>query len=79
MPIHMGIRCETCGRVHFVATSRGIYLSRTAGRIYKLACKAPCPEVRKFRKESMRPFRVSDDVFRRGYAEEGEYELVQAD
>jgi hypothetical protein len=24
----------------------------------------------------MRPYRVSDDVFGRGYAEEGEYEIV---
>jgi hypothetical protein len=25
----------------------------------------------------MHPYRVSDEVFKRGYAEEGEYELVQ--
>jgi hypothetical protein len=25
-----------------------------------------------FRKEAMRPYRVSDDVFKGGYAEEGE-------
>jgi hypothetical protein len=47
--------------------------------MYRLTCKPPCPETREFRKEGMHPYRVSDDVFRRGYAEEGEYELVQRD
>ena len=45
--------------------------------MYRLNSKPPCPEVREFRKEGMRPYRVSDDMFQRGYAEEGEYELVQ--
>jgi hypothetical protein len=79
MPIHMGVMCEACGKVHFVATSRGIQLSRTAEGMYRLTCKPPCPETREFRKEGMHPYRVSDDVFKRGYAEEGEYELVKRD
>jgi hypothetical protein len=78
MPIHMGIMCEACRRVHFIATSPGIQLSRTTEGIYKLVCKPPCPEVREFRKEGMCPYRVPDDVFRRGYADEGEYELIEA-
>jgi len=77
MPIHMGIMCDKCRKVHFIGTSSGIQLSRTAERMYLLTCRFPCPEKREFRKESMRPYRVSDDVFRRGYAEEGEYEIVQ--
>jgi len=32
--------------------------------------------MKEFRKEGMRPYRVADEVFRRGYASEGEYELV---
>jgi hypothetical protein len=44
--------------------------------MYRLNCKSPCRQVREFRKEAMQPYRVSDDVFGRGYAEEGEYELV---
>jgi hypothetical protein len=77
MPVHMGVMCEACGKVHFVATSRGIQLSRTVEGMYRLTCNPPCPETREFRKEGMHPYRVSDDVFKRGYAEEGEYELVQ--
>jgi len=76
MPIHMGIICDKCRKVHFIGTSSGIQLSRTAG-MYLLTCRFPCPEKREFRKESMRPYRVADDVFRRGYAEESEYEIVQ--
>jgi hypothetical protein len=77
MPIHMGIMCDACRTVHFIATSPGIQLSRTTEGIYRLTCKPPCPEVREFRKEGMRPYRVSEDAFGRGYAREGEYELVQ--
>lgn len=77
MPIHMGVMCDKCRKVHFIGTSSGIQLSRTAEGMYRLNCAAPCSEVRDFRKESMRPYRVLDDVFGRGYAEEGEYETVQ--
>jgi hypothetical protein len=77
MPIHMGIMCEACGVVHFVATSPGIKLSERVEGMYWLTCKAPCPEAKMFRKEAMRPYRVGDDMFNRGYAEEGEYELVE--
>jgi hypothetical protein len=77
MPIHMGVMCDKCGTVHFIASSSGIQVSRTAKGMYRLNCTPPCSEVRDFRKESMRPYRVSDDVFGRGYAEEGEYEIVQ--
>jgi hypothetical protein len=78
MPIHMGIVCEACRKVHFIATSPDIQLSRPTEGIYKFVCKPPCPEAREFRKEGMYPYRVSDDVFRRGYADEGEYEFVAA-
>jgi hypothetical protein len=74
----MGLRCEVCGRLQFIATSRNIQLSQTAEGMYRLNCRPPCRQVREFRKEEMRPYRVADDVFRRGYAEESEYELVLA-
>jgi hypothetical protein len=77
MAIHMGIMCEACGLVHFVASSPGITLSRNIEGIYRLACKAPCSEVKMFRKEAMHPYRVSEDVFKKGYAEAGEYEVLQ--
>lgn len=77
MAIHMGIMCEACGMVHLVAMSPGIELSRTTGGNYQLTCKPSCSVIRYFRKDEMRPYRVSDDVFNRGYAEVGEYELVE--
>jgi hypothetical protein len=46
--------------------------------MYRLTCKPPCPEPREFRKEAMRPYRVSDDLFSRGYAEENEYQVLEA-
>jgi hypothetical protein len=75
MPIHMGIVCERCRKVHFIGTSPGIKPMPTPG-MYALTCRF-CSETREFRKETMRPCRVSEDVFRSGYGKEGEYELVQ--
>ena len=75
MPIHMGIMCERCRRVYFIATSHRIRPSPNSG-MYRLTCTPACPEPREFRKETMQPYRVSDDLFNRGYAQEGEYELV---
>ena len=76
MPIHMGVLCEACGMVHFIATSPGIVLSRNIEGMYRLSCKPPCSQVKMFRKEAMHPYRVSEDVFKKGYAQEGEYELI---
>jgi hypothetical protein len=79
MPVHMGIMCERCRKIHFIATSSGIQLSRSGGAgggMYRLNCLSPCAEMKEFRKEGMRPYRFADEVFRRGYASEGEYELV---
>jgi hypothetical protein len=78
MPIYMGIMCERCRKVHFIATSSGIQFSRPGGGIYRLSCPPPCAQTREFRKEGMLPYRVAEDVFRRGYALEGEYEPVRA-
>jgi hypothetical protein len=76
MPVHMGITCESCRKAYFVATSRSIKPIVSMAGMYRLKCTPPCPEVRDFRKDNMRPDRVSEDVFRSGCAEEGEYELV---
>jgi hypothetical protein len=77
MPVHMGIMCERCRKVHFIATAPGIKLSDRVEGMYWVTCKPPCPEIREFRKESMHPYRVSQEMFKTGYAEEGEYELVR--
>ncbi len=77
MTIHMGIMCEACRTVHFIGTSPGVELVKTIGGPYTLACKPPCEAVRQFRRDEMRPYRVSDELFSTGYAEPGEYELVE--
>jgi len=70
----MGITCEKCHRIHFIGTSPGIKAMLAPG-MYALDCRF-CSEKREFRKETMRPYRVSDDVFKTGYANEGDYGLI---
>ncbi len=74
MPIHMGIMCEKCHKLHFIGTSSGIKPMPTPG-MYALCCRF-CSETREFRKETMRPYRVSDQVFKTGYANEDEYVAI---
>lgn len=76
MPIHVGIMCERCRKVHFVATSSAVQASRRGAGLYQLNCLPPCGEMKEFRKEGMRPYRITEHVFRRGYALAGEYEAV---
>jgi len=76
MPIHVGISCERCGKVHFIATSKRIEFGQN-DKSYRLACMFPCGAIRYFQKEQMLPYAVSDDVFSRGYAERNEYEPMQ--
>jgi hypothetical protein len=66
----MGIMCEKCHRVHFIGMSSGIKPLPIAG-MYALFCRF-CSEIREFRKETMRPYRVSEKVFKTGHANEGE-------
>jgi hypothetical protein len=68
--------CERCRKIPFIATSSGIQLSRSGGGMYRLNCPPPCAEMKDFRKDGMRPYRVAEEVFRTGYASEGDYELV---
>jgi hypothetical protein len=46
--------------------------------MYLLTCRFPCSEVKDFRKDAMRPYRVSDEAFQRGYADQREYDLIPA-
>lgn len=73
MAIQMGIMCGSCRKVHFIAASKSIRPILATPGMYRLICT--CSEAREFRKEAMQPYRVSDDVFNRGYAKQGEYEL----
>jgi hypothetical protein len=70
MPVHMGILCEKCHRVYFVGASSGIKPMPTG--MYEISCRF-CSETREFRKETMRPYRVSEEVSSTGHANEGEY------
>ena len=74
MPIHMGIMCERCNNVYFISTALGIKPMPTPG-MYALACRF-CSDKRQFRKEAMLPYRVSDEVFKTGHANEGEYDPI---
>jgi hypothetical protein len=77
MRIHMGIMCERCRKVHFVATSRAIQFSRLS-ETYLLKCPPPCATTGLFQEHLMLPYRVSDEVFRTGWAAEGEYEPLRS-
>ena len=41
MPIHMGIMCERCRKVYFIATSRAIKPNEFAAGMYRLTCNPP--------------------------------------
>ena len=73
----MGIMCERCRKVHFIATSPNLRPSTANPGMYQLSCRFGCNETREFRKDTMRPYRVQDKVFQTGFAEEGEYEIVK--
>ncbi len=77
MPVHIGIMCERCWTVLFAATWHDISPSRKDAQAFEFACKPPCPAIREFRKSELRPYRVSEDVFSKGYARQGEYQLIQ--
>jgi len=77
MPIHMGVMCETCRKVHFIATSPTIRPSTANPGMYRLTCRVGCDETREFRKDTMCPYRVKDKVFQTGFAEQGEYEVIR--
>ena len=70
----MGIMCEKCRRIYFIPTSSEIKPTDTP-EMYALSCGS-CKEKREFRKDTMRPYRVQDQVFRSGYATEGEYDSI---
>lgn len=74
----MAVMCETCRKILFVATWRAISPSKRDAQVFEFACKPPCRAVQEFRKADLRPYRVSDEVFHVGYAQENEYQLVEA-
>ena len=74
MAVQMGIMCEKCRRIYFILTSSGIKPADTPG-MYVLSCRF-CMEKREFRRDTIRPYRVQDQVFRSGYATESECDSI---
>lgn len=73
MPIHVGIACESCERVFFIArTDRIDFLCET--NEYQLVCPAPCGVVRRFDASRMAPYSVTTQCYGREYANPGEYQ-----
>ena len=71
MPVAMGIACEKCGRVWFVAHPDNACRIRfdDTDRLrpsYQLTCK--CLAVHFFEKREMLPYSVSEYCIQRGYA-----------
>lgn len=78
MTVHMGIACQSCGRVYFIArTERIEFSSSPRSNPYQLNCMAPCEAVRFFEMRDMKPYSVSTFSYERGYADRGEYEVVR--
>jgi hypothetical protein len=76
MAIHVGIRCSECGRVHFLLALKRLTKTSTLG-VYQITCISPCGAITFFRIGDTRAFAVPDHLYRRGYAEPGEYEPSQ--
>jgi hypothetical protein len=77
MPIRMGIMCENCGTVYFVASvsSNRIRFDSQIGA-YRLICASPCKKMRLFQRTEIRAYQVTTDAFRLGYARRDECEEV---
>jgi hypothetical protein len=78
MPIHMGMMCEACRKVHFIATSPGIRPSPVTPEMYFAYVQISLLRNSRIRKDALHPYRVTDEVFKRGYAEESECGLIPA-
>lgn len=81
MPVAMGISCEKCGRVYFIAhpdNARRIRFDDTEKLrpAYQLSCQ--CSAVHFFEKREMLPYSVTADCMERGYAERADYIQIVA-
>jgi hypothetical protein len=80
MPICIGIACDRCGRVYFVAhpdqAGRIRFDRHTLAAPYKLTCAA-CRGIRYFEKREVKAYSVSQRAFGRGYAERSEYQEIR--
>ena len=80
MPVHVGIACEKCEKVYFLATDTDRIepdFSQMGLELFRLTCAPPCSAVRSFHKGDMRPYSVSTYSFERGFANWGEYQELK--
>ena len=73
MPVHVGIACQKCQKVYFLATDTNRIEPDAGLSMFRLTCAPPCRTVRLFHDGDMRPYSVSTYSFERGYANWGEY------
>jgi hypothetical protein len=77
MPLRMGIMCENCGTVYFIASaSRDRIQFDSQVDAYRLNCASPCKKMRLFQRTEIRADQVTTDAFGLGYARRDEYEEV---
>jgi hypothetical protein len=77
MPLRMGIMCENCGTVYFIASaSRDRIQFDSQVDAFRLNCASPCKKMRLFQRTEIRAYQVTTDAFRLGYARRDEYEEV---
>jgi hypothetical protein len=81
MPISVGIMCEKCERVYFLAHPDAAEWVRATHQPdphppFELKCE--CRAVRGFDRAKILPYRVSDVARSRGYADRDQYEAQVA-
>ena len=79
MPICVGVMCDSCERVYFLAHPDTLQRIQVTGQPdplppYELKCV--CRAVRGFDRTKMLPYRVSDVIRSRGFAERDQYEAM---
>ena len=70
MPICTGILCERCRTVYFICSSGSaahVHYDRMRGE-FKLLCAPPCNGATYFRRPMLKPYAVTTEMLRHGFA-----------
>jgi hypothetical protein len=73
----MGVVYEECRRVYLVPSASDRVVYSTQLNQYLLRCYAPCGLVSSFQKRMLKPYSVTETAASVGYAEFGEYQLLE--
>jgi hypothetical protein len=79
MPIRIGIVCEKCKRLYLIAHSHNaehIYFNQRSDPRSPYRLKCACRAERDFDLGQTLPYRVSESVCSRGYADQDEYDGI---